>query len=173
FLKHMLPRINGLLGGQLIGIPPETALAMNAEAQGILATIFGCFTLVCLVVMTPVLRRDPAARFWGVVMVLAVVPAATVVPLSKNLAFVATGAFGIIASFFVNLSAPQQRAGMPSWFRILSWCVACWLFAAHIPGALAARAVLAAVSPRIPAVAKQACAIQESPELGDKDVVAI
>src|SRR5262249_10925459 len=31
FLKSLLPRMNGLLGGQLTGIPPETSFALSPE----------------------------------------------------------------------------------------------------------------------------------------------
>ena len=37
------------------------------------------------------------------VMLLAAIPAATVVPLGKNLGFVAVGAYGLIASFLASL----------------------------------------------------------------------
>ena len=173
FLKNLVPRINALLGGQLTGLPPELMLALNAKWQWALALVFAGFSLVCAVVFARVLCRDRVARFWLVVMLLAVVPAATVVPLSKNLGFVAVGAFGVIGSFFVQFATRQERRAMPGPLRALSWCIAIWLVLAHIAGALGARVGLALVSPHIPELAEQACAFDQAPEIGDRDLVVI
>jgi hypothetical protein len=59
--------------------------------------------VAALVVFLPWVRRDKTAAFWFAVMVLAAIPAATVVPMSKNLGFVAVGAYGLIASFVAGL----------------------------------------------------------------------
>ena len=173
FLKNLVPRANALLGGQLTGLPPEVAFVLNARWQTVLAVCFALFNLLCATVFLPILRRDPVTRFWAAVMLLALVPAATVYPLSKNLGFVAVGAFGVIASFLVRFAAPQERAAMRGPLRAMSWCVAVWLVLAHIPGALAARAALAWASPFIPKMAELACAFEGAPEIGERDVVVV
>jgi branched-subunit amino acid transport protein len=173
FLKNLFPRINGLLGGQLAGLPPELAMALNSKWQTIVALSFAGFSLICAAAFLPVVRRDATARFWAVMMLLALVPAATVAPISKNLGFVAVGAFGVMASFLVGFAAPQERAGMPGPLRAMSWCVAICLVVAHIPGALAGRMALALASPSIPKMAALASDYEHSLEIGERDIVVI
>jgi hypothetical protein len=173
FLKNLVPRASGLLGGQLTGLPPEAVLGFAPKWQLIITAMFGCFSLVCGLVFWPILRQDRTARFWATAMLLAVVPASTVAPLTKNLAFVAVGAFGVMASFLVHMVAPENNMRMHSWVRASAWCVALGLVVAHIPAAVAARAGLALISPYIPAAAAQACAFPSSPDLGDRDVIVL
>lgn len=171
FLKNLVPRMNGLLGGQLTGIPPEINFGLSPQMRIVLAIIFVGFTLVCAVVFVPVLRRNKLARFWGTVMLLAVVPAATVVPLSKNLGFVAVGAFGLIAAFLCHFASREHRAALPLSLRTLSWAVASWLVVAHVVGAIAARIGMAAISPYVPDAWEQLCAF--GTEIGDRDVIIV
>jgi branched-subunit amino acid transport protein len=173
YLKNVLPRTSTLLGGQLTGIPPELPLAMNSTWQTILALLFAGFSFICAVVFWPIVRRNAVARFWAVVMLLAVVPAATVIPLGKNLGFVALGGFGVIASFLVAFAAPPVRAAMPRVLLGVSWCVAVLLLAAHIVGAAAGRVVFARLAPLIPASSTRHCSISRSQDIGDRDVVVI
>lgn len=173
YLKNVVPRASALLGGQLTGIPPEVSLAMNVTWQRILALLFAGFSLICALVFWPIVRRDAVARFWAVAILLAIVPAATVTPLGKNLGFVAVGAFGVIASFLVAFAAPQERATMPRVLLAMSWCVAVWLMAAHIFVALAGRVVFAHLAPLIPESSTRHCTISRSSDIGDRDVVVI
>jgi hypothetical protein len=173
FLKNVVPRANALLGGQLTGLPPDVALGLSATWRVVLGVFFAGFSLACASVFLPVLRRDRGARFWAAVVLLALVPAATVVPLSKNLGFVAVGAFGVMAAFLAGLFARQERAALPRPVRAMAWCVAAWLLLAHIPGALAARFVLAKASPLIPAAWEYWCDIGGPPDIGGRDVVSL
>jgi hypothetical protein len=120
----------------------------------------------------PILRRNVLARFWATAMLLALVPAATVVPLSKNLGFVAVGAFGLIAVFLQHFASRDQRAALSFPLRFVSCCVAGWLVLAHVFGALAARIGLAAISPYIPDGWEQICAFNAT-EIGDRDVIIV
>ncbi|MGO8698151.1 MAG: hypothetical protein ACLQVY_10590 [Limisphaerales bacterium] len=173
FVKDIVPRANGLLGGQLTGLPPELALAFNPKWQMIAALFFGGFSLVCVFVFWLVARRNGVARFWAVVMLLALVPAATVAPLSKNLGFVALGAFGVMASFLVAFAKAEERAALPVLLRLTAWCLAIWFVAAHVFAAAAARLVLARATPLIPKVAGRACSFDWLGEIGGRDVVVI
>jgi hypothetical protein len=173
FLKNLAPRANGLLGGQLTGVPPELALALNPRWQIVLAVCFAVFSLLCATVFRLILRHDRGARFWAVVMLLALVPAATVAPLSKNMGFVAVGAFGVIASFLVHFAAAQKSGGLSGSFRMIAWFVAGWLVIAHVPGALTARIGLGLASPSVPRMAARACSYEHSPEIGERDLVVL
>jgi len=171
FLENLLPRMNGLLGGQLTGIPPEIDCGLSPQMRFILAIFFAAFSLVCVFVFLPIVRRDIFARYWAAVMLLALVPAATVVPLSKNLGFVAVGAFGLIASFLRYFGAREHRLRLSFGARMLSWIVASWLVIAHVFGAVAARVGLAVVSAYVPQGWEQLCAFET--DIGDRDVFIV
>jgi hypothetical protein len=173
FLEKIVPRANALLGGQLTGFPPEMVLVLNPKWQTIAALSFAGFSLICALAFLPVLRRDATARFWALVMLLAIVPAATVVPISKNLGFVAVGAFGVIASFLVAFAARKERAALPGLLWGMSWCVAVWLVVAHVAGALAARIAMALASPSIPKLVALASDYEPSLEIGERNIVII
>jgi hypothetical protein len=169
FLQNLPSRVNTLLGGQLTGLPPEIIVPLNAEWQTGFTLFFAGFNLLCAVAFLPILRRDRVTRFWAVAALLALVPAATVAPLSKNMAFVAVGAFGAVASFLAHFGrkailGPRQG---------IAWCLAVWLVVAHIPGALAGRIVMAEANPLIPKVIARWCGFENLPEIGEKDVLVI
>ena len=92
-----------LLGGQLTGVPPDILFAVNPLLQPKVIAFFCVSAVAALVVFLPWVRRDKTAAFWFAVMMLAAIPAATVMPMSKNLGFVAVGAYGLIASFVAGL----------------------------------------------------------------------
>jgi hypothetical protein len=74
-------------------------------------------------------------------MVFAAIPAAAVIPLGKNLGFVAVGAYGLIASFVAGLITRQSWLPKFLPYRILAWAACVLLILAHIPGAVAGRVV--------------------------------
>jgi hypothetical protein len=59
--------------------------------------------------------------------------------MSKNLGFVAVGAYGLIASFFAGLITRR----LPEWltYRILAWIAFVLLILIHVPGVIAGRVV--------------------------------
>ena len=170
FLQHLLFRANALLGGQMTGLPPEVLLALNPTWKAMLTVVFAGFNLLCAALLFPLLRRDRVARFWAVVMLLAVIPAATVFPMSKNMGFIAVGGFWVMASFLFYPGEPFQRG---VFLRMLSRGLAAWLVLAHIAGALGARIVQGIVSPRIPRTFEKAVAFDLGPRADEKDVVVI
>ena len=139
FAHAVVPRTIVLLGAQISGIAPELLLAVKPSLQSAAVAFYGLLFIVALMIFLPLLRRDKIATFWFTVMVLAAIPAATVLPLSKNLGFVAVGAFGLIAGFISGL------ASRPPWlperlrYRIPAWTVCVLLLLAHVPGAIAGR----------------------------------
>jgi len=173
FLKQLVPRMNGLLGGQLTGVAPELAMGLNAKWQMILALGFAGFSLLCAVVVWPLVRRDAVTRFWAVLLLLALVPAATVAPLSKNLGFVAVGAFGVIASFLAGVARQQERAAMPRLLRAVSCWVAAGLVAAHIALPIGCRIVMGLASPSVPKFVALASDYPPSLEVGGRDIVVL
>jgi energy-coupling factor transporter transmembrane protein EcfT len=76
-------------------------------------------------------------------MLLALIPAATVMPTSKNLGFVAVGAYGLIATFVAGLITRPSRLPGSLIYRIPAWVTCALLILAHVPGAIAGRALAA------------------------------
>ena len=64
---------------------PEFLLAVKPSLQPKVIALYGVSVVAALVVFLPWVRRDKMAAFWFAVMVLAAIPATSVVPLSKNL----------------------------------------------------------------------------------------
>jgi hypothetical protein len=91
--------------------------------------------------------------------------------LSKNLGFVAVGAFGLVATFFVQFAQRREREAMPVFRKTIYWCVAVWLMMAHTVGAVAARAGLGFVTPYIAAGLDWQAA--NLPDGADRDVVVV
>ena len=125
FAHVVVPRTIVLLGAQISGIAPELLLAVKPSLQpagnGLLRLAVRCRPDCFPSVAAP----GKIATFWFAVMVLAVIPAATVLPLSKNLGFVAFGAYGLVASFINGLvgrpcQLPEHLAPNPCLDRLCS-----------------------------------------------------
>ena len=155
FARVVIPRAMVLLGGQLTGVTPDFLFAVNPLLQPKVTAFFCVAVVAALVVFLPWMRRDKTSAFWFAVMILAAIPAATVMPMSKNLGFVAVGAYGLIASFVAGLitrpSPPSFRMPdsgamnrLPEWltYRILAWIACVLLILAHVPGAIAGRVIV-------------------------------
>ena len=139
FAQVVIPRAMVLLGGQLASVPPDVFFALNPLLQSKLTALYCVPVVAALVVFLPWVRRDKTAAFWFTVMVLAAIPLATEVPLSKNLGFVAVGAYGLIASFVAGLITRPSRLPEGLTCRILAWIACVLLILAHVPGAVAER----------------------------------
>ena len=139
FAHEVVPRTLVLLGAQISGMAPEFLLAVKPSLQPAAVAFYGLLFVIALVVFLPWLCRDKIAAFWLAVMVLAAIPAATVLPLSKNLGFVAVGAYGMIASCISGLAGRPSQLPERLRCQIPVWTVCVLLLLAHIPGAVAGR----------------------------------
>jgi hypothetical protein len=141
FAREVIPRAMVLLGGQLTGVAPDVLIAVNPLLQPKVTAFFCVTAVAALVVFLPWVRRDKTAAFWFAVMMLTAIPAATVMPMSKNLGFVAVGAYGLIASFVAGLITRLNRLPECLACRILAWIACVLLILIHVPGAIAGRVV--------------------------------
>jgi len=139
FASQLVPRATSLLGGQLTGLPPDLLFALSPSLQSKVIAFYGVSVIAVLLVLLPLLRRNRIAAFWFAAMSLAAIPAATVIPLGKNLGFVAVGAFGLIAAFIGDLIRRQNWIWKSSFYRTLAWVTCVLLILAHVPGAIVGR----------------------------------
>jgi hypothetical protein len=173
FGGRLVSRLIALAGGQLTGVPPEALLGLNASWQTGLVIFYLVFLAAGCIVFLPVLRQSARARFWLAVMVLALIPAATVTPLSKNLTFVAVGAFGLVACFIGGLMTGSEWVPKALPARLLSRAMCVWLLLACVPGALVGRIACVGFLPWGFAGMNRLVEIPNTANMGQQDVVLI
>jgi hypothetical protein len=173
FAREVLPRAIVLLGGQLAQVAPELMLAVKPSLQPQATLLYGVPVVAALAVFAPWLRRDKTAVFWLAVMLLAAIPAATVVPLGKNLGFVAVGAYGLIASFLAGVFSRPGWLPPSLTYRILAWATCALLLLAHGAGAVAGRLLVTVGLRSSWQHVCRALDIGNPPGLESKDVIVI
>jgi len=139
FVRELIPRDMVLLGSQLTSMPPEFLFMLKPSLHPIVIAVYGVFAAAVLAIFLPLVFRDKITAFWFTAMILAVIPEAVLVPLSKNFGFIAIGAFGLIASFVAGVVTRSSR--LPEWksYRILAWITCVLLILVHGPIAMAKR----------------------------------
>ena len=173
FAGKLVPQALVLLGGQLAGVAPDVLFAVNPLLQPKVTAFFCATTVVALGVFLPWVHRDKTAAFWFAVMVLAAIPAATVTPMSKNLGFVAVGAYGLIASFVAGLITRLNP--FPEWLacRILAWIACVLLLLVHVPGAILGRIATVKVTAHLRDGANRLCDVGDWPNLENQNVIVV
>lgn len=100
FLGVFLERVPVLILGQFL-FPPAQAyvVASPVWATVILATA-ALMSIVLVLTLVPLLKRDRMARFWAAGMLLSLIPAASTYPHNRQLLFTSFGAMALIAQLF-------------------------------------------------------------------------
>jgi len=102
FLANAAWRVPILLLSQWAFAPAELHFAFYPAGVRLMALIAALFLSVLAVALWPLIRRDPAARFWAVGMLIAAVLAAAAPPMSRSLLFVGIGAMGLLGQFLTQ-----------------------------------------------------------------------
>jgi hypothetical protein len=171
FARVVVPRALVLLAGQFSLLSPDILFGVNPTLLPKVTAFYGVLAVAALLVFLPWVRRDKMAAFWFAATVLAVIPAATVIPIGKNLGFVAVGAYGLIASFAAGVVSHRLPAA--SGYRLVAGIACGLLLLAHIPGAIAGR-VLAVEGTAFALKGLTAFSdIDHSPDAENKDVIVI
>lgn len=133
----------------MTGVPPETLFVVKPSLYPAIVALYGVFAVAALAIFLPWARRDKIVAFWFVALILAAIPEAVLVPLSKNMGYIAIGAFGLIAGFVAGvLNRPGWLLERPR-YRIMAWAACVLLILVHGPGAIAKRIALVKVSPAV------------------------
>jgi len=126
FANAVIERLPMLFSG-LWALPSGLGLMLSQSATHVLwlvtVGLMGAITILLL----PLLKREPAARFFALGMFLSLLPACATFPDDRLLYFAGFGGMGLLAQF---LTAIWQRADwVPSTrIRRLPLSVACWAF---------------------------------------------
>lgn len=171
YVRELIPRDAILLGSQFGGVPPEFIFALKPSLQAVVMVIYGLVAIAALLVFLPWVRRDKVAAFWFAAVILAAIPEAVLVPLSKNFGFIAVGAYGLIASFVCGLFTRSGQLPTRLSYRIPAWIAAVLLLLVHGPGAVAGRVALVKVCSI--AFAWAGRAPDTWPDIQDQDVIVI
>jgi hypothetical protein len=139
FVRDLIPRDMILLGSQLTSVPPEILFAVKPSLHPMIIAVYGMFAAAALAIFLPLVFRDKVTAFWFAAMILAAIPEAVLVPLSKNIGFIAIGAFGLIANFVAGVFTRPSLLPERKSYRLLAWVACILLILVHGPGAVAKR----------------------------------
>ncbi len=173
FAQVAIPRAMALLGGQLTGVAPDLLFAIKPSLHPLVIALYSASVLAALAVFQPWVRRDKTAAFWFAVTLLAVIPAATVMPLSKNLGFVAVGVYGLMASFIAALVTRPSPLPKRLTYRIPAWTACILLMLMHVPVAIAGRVLtVEAIASSFKGM-RYFINLNNSPDTGNKNVIVV
>jgi hypothetical protein len=132
FAAAVLERGPLLLLGQWGGIDPSLYTLLSVRVSHAFWLIALLFMALMGIVLVPLIWEDRVARFWGLGMVLAVVPACAVsVPSGRLLVFVGFGAMGLMAQFIGGLLDQSGWLPIRRAWRILAWILCFLLIGLH------------------------------------------
>ncbi len=73
------------------------------------------FTMILLLILAPLIRKDRIARFWALGMILSVLPISSVIPHDRNLIFVGLGTMPLIAQWISWVNQTGWSRKLPLW----------------------------------------------------------
>ncbi len=118
FARGLLHHVPLLLMGQWTPIPAELGLvfAPGTRAATELELFASAVVVIVVLLLFPLFRRDRVARFWGIGVLLSLVPIAAVGPEDRLLGFVGLGSMALLAQL-----ARSAFAGSSSEFGSRFW----------------------------------------------------
>lgn len=162
-----------LLMGQLVFQAIDLVLAVNESirTQALLFSV--TFLVLLLFVLFPLLRRNRLARFWFAATIFSVIPIATVELGSKNLAFVAIAAFGLISIFIGALINKDSYLPIFRIWRVPAYVICTIFLIVHIPIATAGRVLMPKMTSLFMDTLKFNANIGSTCALDNKNVIVI
>ena len=114
FLMVSITRLPTLLLGQWFIFPTEITIAMPSTLIWCTAAVGIALTGFLIWQFRDLLRADAAARFWGLGMLLALIPVCATLPMNRLLYFAGVGAFALLGIFLSHQKAPMRHP----WFWV-------------------------------------------------------
>jgi hypothetical protein len=174
FAAAVLERTPFLLLGQL-GFPPvDTFSILSDPALKLMWFTALAFLTLVLIILLPLLLKDRVAGFWGIGMLLAVVPVCTVSMLSgRHLLFVGLGAMGLLGEFIGGLFAKNERVPHSRNWRIPAWSLCLILLVLHIGAAGLGRTLAPIILSQVNHTRESYLQVGMEPELEDQDLIIV
>ncbi len=169
----VLKRVPFLLAGQWTTLPPELHSFMPLWSTILIWSIMTLVVIGFPLLMRPFLRSHARARFWLLGMYLSALPFCATIPMGRSLAFVAVGAFGLIAEFVAG--ANRQAHWMPQgWWRVnpILWLATFFIFA-HGPFALLFRILAPGTAATMEEEAAKVTQTGDAGNLARQDLVVV
>lgn len=131
FAGELLRRVPLLLLGEWTLVPAELHIALSRQGAMVMIGMGAALMASLTAALAPRLRRDAAARFWAIGMLLAVVPASATAPMNRNLIFVGIGAMGLLGMLLAEACASRGWRGAPRAWRLPGMALAGGLLLIH------------------------------------------
>jgi hypothetical protein len=131
FLTALIERAPVLMLGQWGLIPAEAAVVLRPPFSNAFWWAAVSYGTVLLVILAPLLKRDPLARFWAAGMAFAAVPVCATLPMDRLLTFAGIGAFGLLAQFFAFAFGEAPEASSFRLARVATVAAAWFLLVVH------------------------------------------
>ncbi|MGD8329592.1 MAG: hypothetical protein PVJ49_09145 [Acidobacteriota bacterium] len=142
------------------------ALVLWLRAAGLLALL--------AIVLTPLVRRSPSARFWAAGMLLALVPISAVAPSNRLLLFVGLGAMGLLAQFLGGLAERAEWLPTARPWRWVSIGMAGLLLLVHLVAAPLLHPIVPMALPMLDAPVRAAMlSIPDDTAVADQTLVIV
>ena len=174
FAAAVLERGPILLLGQWSGQIPIWHNLLSAPASRVVWLTALLLAVLVGIALASVLRKDRVARFWGLGMILAVVPACSISLLSgRLLLFAGLGAMGLMAQFISGLlDQPGQLPAHGAW-RSLAWGLGALLIGLHAILAPILMPIMVNIPGTFQGVIDQVTDIGPLPEARQQDVIIV
>ena len=174
FAAAVLERAPILLLGQL-GFPPVDAFSILSDpALKLIWFTALVFLALVLIILLPLFQKNRVARFWGIGMLLAVVPASTVSTLSgRHLLFVGLGVMGLLGEFIGGLFAKNEWVPHIRIWRIPAWSLCLILLVLHIGAAGLGRILAPIILSQVNHTRESYLQVGMEPELEEQDLIIV
>jgi hypothetical protein len=132
FIASLLERGPVLPLSQWVMPDPAVYAILSTGANYIFWLAALLFIALMGVLLFPLLRQNPVARFWALGMALAVIPVCAVsLPNGRHLGFMGIGAMGLMAQFIGGVFSRSDWLGAHRGRRALAWTLALIFLVGH------------------------------------------
>jgi hypothetical protein len=134
YVNAVIERAPNLLAWQWL-VPADLRWDLSPETASALWLVAVGFVVFAALMAIPLLRRDRLARFFGLGMLLSLLPACTTYPSDRLLLFAGIGGMGLIAQLIAVAVRKAERLSMPAWRRAPAVLLGLVLIASHLVAA--------------------------------------